>query len=63
MTSDLRIYYGNARITLDPDDPRVAQILALVITEAQAIAATLKAPQTDAEFLAMARAYFTGSKR
>ena len=32
--SDLRIYYGNTRVTLAHDDPRVPEILALVVRDA-----------------------------
>lgn len=69
MSSDLRIYYGNARITIDAGDPRIAKIIGLVMQEVApkevrveadkvvAHDAPLSIPRTDAEAMAMLRAY------
>lgn len=34
MADDLRIYYGDVRVTLRPGDPRIATILGLVVKDA-----------------------------
>jgi hypothetical protein len=57
--ADLRIYFGDARIMIDRDDPRCAEILAICIRNLpkQNGAGPVITPRNDAEFMAMVRRY------
>lgn len=56
---DLRIYYGDARVILHADDPRVAIIMAMVVRDAlPKVDAPPLSVRNDSEFLALCRTYF-----
>lgn len=65
MSSDLRIYYGNARIIIEAGDERISRILAMVVKEVKdhevsgviAHDGTIPCPRNDNEAMAMLRAY------
>lgn len=57
--ADLCIYYGEARFILPVDDPRTAEVLAILLRDLPPPPKDgVAVPKTDAEFLAVARRYF-----
>lgn len=63
--TDLRIYYGNARVILRADDPRTQAILALVVKDALPASGEtcIPVPTTDEAFLDLVKRFLAFRSR